>query len=476
MDRRDAIRTLVSALVIAPDVPRRRSVVVTPASDARPSAAAERLAAAVRIPTVSHDGTTNLRPLLTLHALLRDAFPRVHRALAVEVVNHGSLLYTWAGSEQALRSILLSAHLDVVPAEADAVTQWTHPPFGGHIADGYIWGRGTLDDKAAALGILEAVEALLAEGFRPRRTVHLALGHDEEIGGREGAGAIAARLSTRGVRVAWLLDEGLAVTNGLVPGVRRPVALIGIAEKGRLELELVATGESGHAAMPPGVTAIGRLREALARLAQNPLPAVLDGPARGLLEAVAPELPLGGRLAIAHLWLTEPLVRRRLAAAPATAPLVRTTATVTRLVAGDAGNVVPVKARATVDVRLRPGDTVAATLEHVRRIAGAPGVEICVQEQREASPVSDTRSDGYQVISAAIRHVFPDAVVAPGLVLGATDARHYRPLADAAYGFVPIRFESADVGRVHGVDERIAVTDYAATIRFYMALLGSAGR
>jgi carboxypeptidase PM20D1 len=477
MERRDAIRSLALALAVLPALAVRNGAAVVPADRANSFAAAERLAAAVRVPTISREGGTNPMPLLALHALLRGAFPRAHRALALDVVNHGSLLYTWAGSDSTARPILLAAHLDVVPVTPESEARWTHPPFGGQIVDGYVWGRGTLDDKAAVLGILEAVEGLVAEGFRPRRTVYLAFGHDEEVGGVEGAAAIAAHLAAGGVRLAWLLDEGLAVTRGLLPGVRRPVAIVGVAERGRLHLDLVATGEPGHAAMPPAVTATERLVAGLAQLARHPMPAALTGPAREMFAALAPEVPPPARWALQHLWLTEPLVRRRLAASPATAGLVRTTTTVTRLVAGDKANVVPVEARAVVDLRIRPGDTVAVTLDHVRRVVAASGIDVRVVAAAEPSPVADIHGEGYQAIGAAIRQVFADTVVAPGLVLAATDARHYRPLADAAYGFVPIRFGPEDLRRVHGIDERIAVADYADAIRFYAALvLGAAGR
>jgi carboxypeptidase PM20D1 len=442
-------------------------------------AAAERLAQAVRFRTVAPldtdpggpDAAQTFREFTAFHEFLRTSYPGVDRALTREVISEGSLLYTWPGRDPRAKAVLLAAHLDVVPVSPGTAARWTHPPFAGHIADGYIWGRGTLDDKAAVLGLLEAVERLVAVGVQPTRTVYLAFGHDEEIGGRAGAGQIAARLAERGVRLDTVIDEGSAVTAGLIPGVPVPVALIGIAEKGRATLELSVRGDAGHASIPPPQTAAGRLATAVHRLEAQPMPARLSGPTRELLTAIGPAMPWARRAALANLWLFEPLVARQLTRARATNALARSTLAVTVVRAGHADNVLPADAHALLDVRILPGDSIAGMRRHVARVIDDPRVQVRVVRGTEPSPVSPTRTPAFDALAASIRAVFPDAVVAPALGVTRTDAAHYVPIADSAYRFLPLRLGREDLARIHGVDERLAVDAYADVIDFYSELL-----
>lgn len=193
----------------------------------------------------------------------------MHAQLRRETVGVHSLLYTWQGSNPALNPILLVGHLDVVPVEPGTEGKWQQDPFGGRIADGLIWGRGAIDNKSAVVGTLEAVEMLVAEGFQPARTIYLAYGHDEEVGGAGGAREIAARLKSRGVTLEMVLDEGGVISDGILPGISGPVALVGIAEKGFVTIELSASGPGGHASLPPRQTAVGILNAAVARLETN---------------------------------------------------------------------------------------------------------------------------------------------------------------------------------------------------------------
>ncbi len=240
--------------------------------------AVERLAAAIRVRTVSReDGPAPDSVFAELHRVLAAGFPRAHATLHRETLG-GSLLYTWAGTDPGAPSVLLTGHLDVVPVDSGSEERWTHPPFAAAVAGGFVWGRGALDDKGSVLAILEAVESLLAEGFAPARTVLLAFGHDEEISGERGARSLAARLAARGMRVEWVLDEGGTITRGLMPGVAAPVAVVGIAEKGYLNVELGATDVGGHSSTPPLHTAVGRVARAISRLEAEPFPARIAGP------------------------------------------------------------------------------------------------------------------------------------------------------------------------------------------------------
>jgi carboxypeptidase PM20D1 len=441
-------------------------------------AAAGRLAAAIRFPTVAAETPEEMdsTPFKGLHAFLEAVFPRVHRSLTREVVNEWSLLYTWPGTDPDRRPILLMAHLDVVPVEPGTEAQWEHAPFSGEMADDYVWGRGALDNKASVLGILEAVEGLLEQGFRPACTVYLAFGHDEEVGGRHGARQIASLLETRGVRFEFLLDEGLVVGHGLIPGVVAPVAMIGIAEKGLMRLELTARGVGGHASMPPPRTAIGRLSAAIQRIEATPMPAAIRGPVRQLFDHVGPEMPFVRRVIFANLWLFERLVTWLLVRREATNAVLRTTIGATMTSAGSADNVLPLEAKAILNVRILPGDDMASVVEHLQKVIRDPEVRIRVLSGNEPSFVSATDTPSFRALSAAIEQVFPGAVVAPGLFVAGSDSKHYLSLTEAAYRFLPFRMTQEDLERIHGRNERIATESYAEVIAFYAQVIRNVAR
>jgi carboxypeptidase PM20D1 len=453
-------RQIMVAPIVPPPVDERR--------------AAEHLSSAVRFQTISRDLAPDVDrgEFLRLHAFLKEVFPHVHAILTREVVNGYTLLYAWPGEDPTLRPIVLMAHQDVVPIAPGSESQWHAGPFSGEIKDGYIWGRGAWDDKGNLMSILEAVESLAAAGFKPRRTIYLAFGHDEENGGAEGASAIASLFKLRGVRPDFVLDEGMLIAEGIMPGLDPPVALIGIAEKGSATLKLTTTAPPGHSSMPDSRTAIGSLATALERVEHAPYPAVVGGVARDMLRAIAPEMHGLNRLALSNLWLLEPLVRRQLAAAPSTNALLRTTAAITIIRGGNKENVLPETAEAWVNFRLLPGDTVRGVVEHVRRAVGDErvGIEVLPQSS-EASPVASQTSDGYGLISRTVRELFPGVVVAPGLMIGGTDSRHMAGVAENVYRFSPVRARAEDLSRFHGTDERISVENYVEMIRFYETLI-----
>ena len=471
------LMALIGVVLVRTAAFRSRQVAVAPATDIPPvdRGAAGRLAGALRFATVSHREPSRGDPAAFegLHRYLEATFPEVHRRLGREVVAGYSLLYTWDGSDRGLPPVLLLAHQDVVPVEGPQ--RWSHPPFAGAIAGGAIWGRGTLDDKSSLVAILEAVESLLKGGFRPRRTVVLAFGHDEEIGGWGGAARVAALLAQRRARFAWVLDEGGVIAERLVPGVAAPVALVGIAEKGYLSVELAAESPGGHSSMPPASTAVGRIAAAVARLEQRPMPGRLDGVARATFEYLGPEMPFARRLVFANLWLFAPLVEHQLAARPATNAALRTTMAATIVEGGVAENVLPPRARAVVNCRLRPGDTVASVLEHIRRVVADRSVRVRpLPGGNDPPPVSRLDGPGFEILRRTIREVFPTAVVAPSLTVGATDSHHYLRLADDVYRFLPVVAGPEDIERIHGRDERIRIRDYEGCLRFYRRLIRNA--
>ena len=475
-----AVGLLVLALVMgvntarfAGDGPERAAV--APPPPATDAAAIQRLAGAVRFATVSHEGGRyDARVFEDFAAYLTQNFPLTHAVLTRETVAGHSLLYRWAGRDPTAKPMLLAAHLDVVPVEAGTESKWTHPPFAGVAADGYVWGRGAWDDKSAVVAILEAVERKLAANWRPARTVYLAFGHDEEVGGR-GAQAIAALLKSRGVALDLVLDEGSMVVKDMLPGVEPAVALIGVAEKGFASVELLAQAEGGHSSMPTADNAIVRLARAVDRLAANPFPPRMIAPLEGTLDRTGPAMELPMRIALANRWLTEPLVLRTMAGTPSGSAAIRTTTAPTIFAAGTKANVLPQSARAVVNHRLLPGDTVAEVVARDRKIVDDPRIVVrVIAGARDPSRVSPSEGPAYAAVERAVARIFPDAVIAPSLVIAGTDARNYEPVASAIYRFLPVRADPTELKRFHGTDERIAVADYARAIAFYEAMLDEA--
>ncbi|MFY9513055.1 MAG: M20 family peptidase [Rubrivivax sp.] len=441
------------------------------------AAVAQSMAQAVRAKTVSGllDPANTAAEFDALHAWLRSRYPLVHEKLQREVVGGHSLLFTWKGSDAQAKPFALLAHQDVVPIAPGTEALWKKPPFAGVVEDGYVWGRGTLDDKSNLVTQLEAVELLLKAGFQPRRTLYLVYGHDEEVGGRQGVVKIVELLQQRGVKLDFVLDEGLAVTEGILPGVKQPLALIALAEKGSVSLKLTATAPPGHSSTPPaaGNSAIGMLSAALARLDGKPMPGGIQGAAAEMFAAVAPELPFGQRLAMSNLWLLRPLVEGMLSkGGGATNAMLRTTTAMTILNAGNKENVLPGRAEAVVNFRILPGDTAASVAAHVKRVIADERIEVApLGVAFEPSKLSSSQSAPFQLIERTVREVFPDSMVAPGLMLAASDARHFDGIAEHSYRFMPIRFQPQDLQRVHGTDERIAVEQLADMVRFYHRLL-----
>jgi carboxypeptidase PM20D1 len=422
-------------------------------------------------PDVKDDAFSGANPFLELHDILQKNYPLVSRKLIRERINDYSLLFTWQGTDAQLKPVLFAAHQDVVPVDESSLDQWNYPPFAGAIAEGYVWGRGSMDIKCQLITLLDAVEYLLAQGYEPQRTIYLAFGHDEEIGGYNGAKQIAALLQERGVQLAAMVDEGSGVLKDGMPGFGDPLALVGVGEKGHLTLELSVDSPPGHSSAPGAHTGIGVLARAITRLEANPLPPSLAH-VSPMLKAIAPYCPLLTRMAYANLWLFGGAVRNELAASARTNALLRTSTAVTMIAGGIKDNILPPHAAARVNFRLAPGDSVQYVADHVRRVIADEQVKINVPpEGRPASPLSDIDGQAYTLLGDTIRQVFGDLPIAPVMMSGATDARHYAPLCRSVYRFTPVTSGKEDANRVHGINERISVENLALMQRFFIQLI-----
>lgn len=473
-----AAALLIGALVVNTARHDSRQIDVPPIAPLAidPQRAAEHLAGAVRLRTVSHDGRpdASAAEFVKLHAHLEQSFPHAHRAMKRELVGDYTLLYTWPGSDPAAKGVMLMAHQDVVPIAAGTEKDWSVDPFAGVVKDGYVWGRGAWDDKGNLFAMFEAIEALAVEGFRPRQTVYLVAGHDEEVGGERGARQVAELLRARGVRLDWVIDEGTLITQGIMKGLDAPVALIGVAEKGILTLGVSAHDEPGHSSMPPKETAIGMLADALSRLERNPMPAAIEGVAAEMFTTLAPEMRLPNRLMLSNLWLFGPFVKRELENSRGSNAFTRTTTALTVVHAGNKVNVVPAQADAFVNFRLLPGDTQDDVMRHAEAVIDNPAIKVVrAGFASEASPVASTASPAYARLNRTIREVFPGTVVAPGLMVAATDSRHMLPIADHVFRFSPVRVREADLSRFHGTNERLSVANLVEMAGFYHRLLSA---
>ncbi|KFP85914.1 putative carboxypeptidase PM20D1, partial [Acanthisitta chloris] len=433
------------------------------------------LEGAIRIPTVSvSPDNLNTTAMAEFGAYIQRAFPAVFSSKFIqhEIVGQYSHLLTVEGSEPALMPYMLLAHMDVVPAPPEG---WEFPPFSAAEHEGFIYGRGTLDNKNSAIGILQALEFLLRRNYRPKRSFYVGIGHDEEVSGWKGGMRIAALLEARGVKLSFLLDEGSAVLDGIIAGVEKPVAVIAITEKGSMTLNFSVEKDPGHSSFPPKETSIGILAAAMSRLEQNPLRNLFgQGPELMTMEHLAAEFRFPLNLIMSNLWLFSPVVSRVLAQKPSTNALIRTTTAVTIFNAGIKVNVIPSSAKATVNFRIHSAETAAEVLEAVRNTIADNRVKIDVVEAFDPLPISpwDDQTFAVHVFQRTILDTFPDVDnVVPGTCIGNTDSRHFTNVTKAIYRFNPVLLRPDDLPRIHGLNERISIENYEKQVEFLFQLI-----
>jgi len=448
---------------------------VVPAAPFDVAQAAQHLSQAVQIQTVSHQDLADDQPdeWRRLHDFLSTTYPAAHAAMTREIVGKNTLVYTWKGSDPSLAPIVLMAHQDVVPVTPGTEADWKHPPFSGAIADGAVWGRGSIDDKGSLITLFEGVETLAKTGFKPRRTVIIVSGEDEETHGT-GARAAAALLKSRGIKAEFVLDEGLVeLTDNPVTGGK--LSLIGTAEKGYATLKVTAKAEGGHSSAPPrdggGVVVLSK---AVAAIADHAFPMDFRGPGAAMLQSVALKAPFAVKMAVANPWLFKPLLVRQIGATASGAALLHTTIAATMLQGSPKENVLPQDATAWINYRIAPGDTSASVMARARAaVRGLPVSLAWVDTPSEPSPVSSTASPGWKVISAVARQV-TGAAVAPSLVTAGTDSRYLQLVASDVYRFQPMALGLKDVEMIHGTNEHLTLPNLAQCVQFYARLIATA--
>ncbi|TDQ19295.1 carboxypeptidase PM20D1 [Algoriphagus boseongensis] len=444
-------------------------------------AAAKRLSEGIKFKTISNQDRTDFdeNAFKEWHAFLEKTYPLTHQTLKKEILGDPrkfSLLYTWEGANKALAPVVLMGHQDVVPVVPGTESQWEHDAYSGDIADGYIWGRGSLDDKVMIMAILESIEMHLKKGLKPERTIYLVFGQDEEVMGPEGVSQVVKELESRGIKeIAMVLDEGLPLAPGQFPGIKAPTALIGTAEKGYLTLELKVSGPGGHSGMPPKNSNIGILALAITKLEANPFPNRITDVVRDQYKTMGPFLSEEQQKLIAkddtfiEFMLTQPM----------TTAMIHTTTAVTMVNGGIKENVLPPFASALVNFRILQGETVASVVEHVNKVIDDKRVTVTeLPASIDPSPISSSTGPEFQLIEKTIRQTWgtPDLIVVPYLVIGGADAKYFAasPMTKNVYRFTALRVESAaDTQRWHGVNERVLITEYAKSIGFFYQFIGN---
>ena len=438
------------------------------------NAAVANLGAAVQIRTISHQdaGDDDVAEWDRLHGWLAATYPAAHVAMTREILPNRTLVYHWPGRDAARAPIILMAHQDVVPVTEGTEGDWKYPPFSGTIAENAVWGRGTVDDKGSLVGLFEAIEALAKDGFAPQRSIYLVAGHDEEVGG-SGAAAAAAQLKARGVRALYTLDEGSVVLRD-TPVIDGPAILIGVAEKGYATLKVTAEAPGGHSSMPPAETGVTTLARAVLAITDDPFPIEMRGPGAAMVEALAAHKGGTTKMAVANQWLLGPVLKRQLSASPSSAAAFHTTIAPTMLEGSPKENVLPQTASALINYRIAPWNSSADVMARANAAVGdAPVTLSWTRPPNEPSRVSSTSSQGWKYVVAAARADAPDAVVAPFLVVGATDSRSMGGVSADVYRFMPMHFTLKETAMIHGTNEHMKIDSFRRMIDFYARLIAT---
>ena len=423
----------------------------------------------IRCRTVSHvdEDREEDAEFEKLIGLLPKLYPKVFSLCSFQRMPNRGLLMGWPGRSSDAPSVMM-AHYDVVDVDE---SQWEKPPFEGIIEDGVLWGRGTLDTKATFNGILCAAETLIGQGFCPKHDLYFAFSGSEEING-DGAKHIVQYFIDRGIQPQLVLDEGGAVVENVFPGVKAPCGLIGIAEKGMMNVEYSVTSGGGHASAPPVNTPVDILAKACLRIRKHPFPMDIEGPASELFDTLGRHSTFLYRLIFANLWCFRPALNLicRLSGGELNA-LVRTTTAFTQMEGSTGRNVLPTKATLVSNMRLSPGDRIEKAHSYLKKTVKDERVQIRVLESFEPSPVSDTRCAAYDTVAAAVAQTWPGCIVAPYLMVQCADARHYGVLSHHVYRFCAMDLTAEERKTIHGNNERIRLDSIGKTVEFYIRLM-----
>lgn len=454
-------------------VPKKKNFSKLPEEKVDAKRCQEHLSKALTIPTISYPDKANVdfTQFDKFHAFLEEAFPLIHKNLKKEIVQEASLIYHWKGTRSDLEPIALLAHQDVVPISEGTLQDWTHAPFSGHNDGEFIWGRGALDMKNHLIGVMDAVETLLEEGFQPERDVYLLFGQDEEVVASEQGGAktIMQTLKSRGIHLDSVLDEGGAIIPVNIKGLlnNKELVGVGVAEKGYTDIEITVNAKGGHSSQPPVHSGLGELANVIRDLENHQFKAELLPFVKELFSNLGRNCSYPARLVMCNLKLLFPLLKEVMKKIPFTACLIRTTTAVTMAQGSPAANVLPQKASVTVNFRQMPGTTVQDVEKHIRKVCRNKDIELKVLKAKEASKFSPTDSRTFRIIEEICSSENSGSIVAPYLVMGGTDACYYEPICENIYRYAPYKVSVGLLRCTHGTNERIPVDAVAPAVVFF---------
>lgn len=436
------------------------------------AAYAKAFAQMIRVKTISTRGVLNPEPFRQLQLVMDGLFPHLDKVVEKTKFPAGSLLYRWPGKDSAKAPLLFMAHQDVVPAPAEG---WKHDPFSGDIADGEIHGRGTFDTKCTLFAFLQAADELIAEGHVPETDIYFASSCDEEVIGT-GAQETVEYLKKQGIRPFLVLDEGGAIVEGVLPTVRRPMALLGVLEKGYIDLKIKAKSHGGHSSTPPKNTPLARLAKFIVDIeTHHPMKTRMIPEVRDMFVTASGSMGFVYRLLFGNMWLFKGLLTVLLPMMNSYGrAMLSTTVAFTRASGSEANNVIPSEASIVINLRPHPIQDKEASLAVIRRLAAKYDLEVEIIEARESTPIVSTKGEAYQWLVRAIHTFYPDVLVSPYVILGGTDCRHYTAISDAAIRFSPVRVTNDDLKKMHGLNESIKIETLAEAVGFFRLLMKEA--
>jgi len=397
---------------------------------------------------------------------LKRSYPLVFQNMEYQLIDGNAILLRWVGADADLKPILFNAHYDVVPVAGQT---WNPPPFSGIIADGRMYGRGTLDDKGMLFSLLNAAESLMKSGFKPQRDIYFSFDYNEETRS-DGAKAIAQYLSARGIQFDAIYDEGGSIYKMNIGGRPYAFAMVGVAEKGYLTVRITVHGAGGHSSMPSDNTALGNAAIIMNRLETNKMPARMTKESTDVLKSLGGTLGFGGRFVIANNKIFWPFVKNEVSKIPMANAMVRTTTALTQIAGGDADNVLPGTVTLTVNFRLAPGDSIDDVMQHIKEQTRGFDTEIEIVSGTPASKMSPTDAHGFDMIKKALAAVYPTANVVPFTLPGGTDSQNYGELGNP-YRFWPVALTLAEADLMHNANENITLDNYARAIEYFKYIM-----
>lgn len=431
------------------------------------------LSKAITIKTISRRNSeeTDWTEFEKFHAFLDETYPLIASTLEKEIVPPANLIYCWKGKNSELDPIALCAHQDVVPISEGTENDWENEPFSGFDDGDFIWGRGALDMKNHLICVMESVEALLKEGFEPERDVYLLFGDNEEVVASKdnGATAIMNTLRERGIHLDAVLDEGGAMLPVNIKGVinDKYLAGIGIAEKGYADIEITVKAKGGHSSQPPKKTALGKLADVIKDLEKNQFKAHFSDSMKSLFDSIGRECTYPVKLVTCNLPLLYPALLQVCKLIPPAASMVRTTTGATMAHGSPAANVLAQRASVTVNFRGMPGTSTGDIIEHIKKVVKNKDIDIRVINSKEPSKFSPTESRSFGIIASLAKSIVPNAIVAPFLVMGGTDACYYEPICENIYRYAPFKVDTGLLLCTHGTNERIPISSMADALIFF---------